>query len=101
MIQSERGVGFTVWQAAPVMKEKLTEACPLDALQELFRDYLVSINVGSIKQRDASGVVAKRNHKLGAECRMLGVRCRVSVAGCYRFGYQKLPCYAVIGFTGT
>jgi hypothetical protein len=44
------------------MKKKLTEPRPLDALQKLFGNDLVSVYVCPIKESDATGIVAKRGH---------------------------------------
>jgi hypothetical protein len=62
LIQLEFGVARAVFGPGPVLKQKLAESGPLDPLQKLLRNDLVSIHVGPIHRHDAAGVFGERLH---------------------------------------
>ncbi len=59
LIQDKGRIRDAFCGAAPVIEEEFAEAGALDALQELFGDDLVGINVGAVKRGDLAGVGAK------------------------------------------
>ncbi len=62
-VQLERGVIRPVVQESPIEKQKLAEARPLDALQELLWDDLIGIDIRPIHRNDQTGVGCERTHK--------------------------------------
>src|SRR5205085_1067707 len=72
LIQDERRIKRAITCVAPIVEQKLAEACALDALQELFRDNLIRVNVRPLKRRDESGVDAKGLH--GSTCKVQGAK---------------------------
>src|ERR1017187_2610915 len=53
---------FAVWREAPIVEQKLPEAGALDALEKLFGDNLIGIDIHAIERSDESGGFAKWLH---------------------------------------
>jgi hypothetical protein len=53
-----------VLMEAPIKEKKRPEASPLDSLQELFRNDLVGVHVGSAHGRDAASMSDKCLHEI-------------------------------------
>ena len=59
-LSSNAGIGRAVGEIAPVVEQRRPEAGPLDPLEELLRDDLVGVDVGSRQRDGASGVGRRR-----------------------------------------
>src|SRR5215475_1946524 len=66
---------------SPVVEEKLSKPCFLDALQELLGNDLISIDIYSIERCHATFMYAKRFHKDPFMC-SAGAPARVSLSFC-------------------
>src|SRR5580692_11683442 len=62
LVQHEFGIVLALGRAPPVMKQELTEAGALNALQKLLRNDLVGIHIDAVKRSDQACVRAKWLH---------------------------------------
>ena len=62
LIELKVGIQRAVWQKTPVEEQKLTEAGPLDPLEELLGDDLVSVDIGPVDRGDDAGMGGERLH---------------------------------------
>ncbi len=63
-VELEIRVGGSVRQVAPVEEQRWSEAGPLDPLQELLRNDLIGVDVGSGQRNSASGVLFEGLHTI-------------------------------------
>ena len=61
-VQLEFRIILTVIGKTPVVKKKLAESRPLDPFQELLRDYLVRIDIGTIERSHKATMFSKWLH---------------------------------------
>ncbi len=59
LIQNKPGVLLPIRREPPVIKQKLPKAGPLNPLQKLFRDDLVSINIDPLQRRHTPKMLPK------------------------------------------
>src|SRR5256885_327717 len=82
---------------APVEEEKLSEACALDPLQELLRNDLVRVDVGTVEHEGARGDGTERSHtgvstssRASAKCPAIAVA--AATDGLTRWVRPPAPC---------
>ena len=62
LIQCKVGIRFAGRGATPVVEQEFSEPGPFYALEELFGNDLVGIDVGAVERRDTAGMFAEGLH---------------------------------------